>query len=168
MLVSFNLDAINSILAPKISEFFHRNKKDDLIKTVNFTVAVSSTISIVTFLFLITFSNFFLGIFGDEFEAGKWVLIILAFGQLLNCLSGSVGLLLQMTGHQKVYRTIMIYGLFLNIFLNLILIKPFGIEGVAIATMSSFVLWNLLGVYYVKKHLGISPYFNPFNNKTNG
>ena len=53
------------------------------------------------------FPNFFLGLFGDEFKTGVTAFIFLSCGRLISSFSGSVGNLLQMTGNQNVYGTIL-------------------------------------------------------------
>ena len=161
LLISFNLDAVNSILAPKVVEHFSKKDKESLRNTVRFTVGISTIISFLIFALLIVFQDFLLGLFGEEFKAGSWILIILGSGQLLNCLCGSVGIILQMTGHQRVYQKILLIGLSVNLILNFALVTTFGIKGVAFATFGSLIFWNILGVFYVKKFVGINSYFDP-------
>ena len=45
----------------------------------------------------------------------------------------------------------------MNILLNILLIKDYGIEGVAIATAVSMAAWNLIMLYYLRKKTGINP-----------
>ena len=162
LLVSFNLDAINSILAPKVSELYSSGNRKVLKKVLKFAVLITSVLSLATFFFLVIFGKPLLGMFGSIYVTGMTVLIILSIGQLLNCFCGSVGIILQMTGNQRTYRLILFYGLLINILLTLLLVKPYGIIGVAIATMCSMILWNLLGVYYVRRKLYLNSIINPF------
>lgn len=156
LLVSFNLDAINSILAPKVVALYHKDDPESLQKTIFFTVRLSSLIAGLIFLGMLVLHPFLLAFFGAEYKSGSWVLLILASGQLVNCLSGSVGILLQMTGHQLMYQRIMIAGLLINLVLNLLLAPLFGIEGIAFATFASILTWNFLGIYYCRRKLGLS------------
>jgi len=162
ILVSFNLDAINSILAPKIARFYSQGLKKRMEDTINFSVAISSIIALTIFSVLYFFDDFLLGLFGSEYIAGKYVLLYLSLGQLFNCLMGSVGTILQMTGNQKTYRRIMLEGLIVNILLNIILVGIMGIEGAAIATACSLIFWNVKGAYMVHKKLSLTSYFNLF------
>lgn len=168
LLVSFNLDAINSILAPKVVAM-HQSKDPGLLqKTITFSVRLSAMIAGFTFLALVLGHRFFLGFFGEEYLAGATVLIILSLGQLANCLSGSVGILLQMTGNQQLYKKIMIAGLLVNVILNIVLAPIFGLEGIAFATFASILTWNLLGVYLCKRKLGVTSHihFSPSKRKS--
>jgi len=161
LIIGFSLEALNSILAPKVSELYYGKQTKELQRTIQFTAKTNSLISLLVFLILLLFSETILSVFGEAFKEGKTILIILAIGQLFNCLSGSVGVILQMTGNQKTYRLIMLYALILNLVLNLILIKPFGVIGVAIATSSSMIIWNLIGVILIRRKLSIYPFYLP-------
>ena len=71
-------------------------------------------------------------------------LLILAFSQVINAMSGSVGIILNMTGKEKVFRNILFFALAINIVLNLFLIPIYGIEGAAIASASSLIYWKIV------------------------
>ena len=161
LIIGFSLEALNSILAPKVSELYYGIKTKELQKTILFTAKMNSIISLLVFFIILLFSETILSIFGEAFKEGKVILIILSIGQLFNCLSGSVGVILQMTGNQKTYRLIMFYALILNLILNLILIKPYGVIGVAIATSSSMIIWNLIGVFLIHKKLSVYSFYLP-------
>jgi O-antigen/teichoic acid export membrane protein len=161
-LIIFNLEAINSILSSKISSFYHENKLDELNRVIQFSSKVNIVIAFVVFLVLIFFSKFILNFFGSDFIIGRTALIILALGQLFNAFCGPVGNILHMTGHQKEFRNIMGVTLAVNILLNILLIKKFGINGAAVATTISLIIWNFSGVILIKKKLGINSYYTPF------
>jgi len=57
---------------------------------------------------------------------------------------------MQMTGKQKQYQYIAIISLILNLTLNFILIPKYGINGAAIATAISLLVWNMSGCIYLK------------------
>ena len=161
LLVSFNLEAVNSILAPKIVELYSKDDKRPVQDIISFSANVSSTVALITYFIIVLTHEWILQIFGLEFVQASTVLLILGMGQLFNCLSGSVGGILQMSGHQKTYQKSIIYALVVNLVLNFALIERFGIEGVAFATFASVLCWNFMGVYYTKKLLGLRSYFNP-------
>jgi O-antigen/teichoic acid export membrane protein len=59
----------------------------------------------------------------------------------------------------------MIMALFINLTLNFILIKPYGVIGVAIATSLTMIIWNLTAVIIIKKNLKINSFYYPLNIK---
>jgi len=165
LVIGFTLEALNSILAPKISELFYKKDVFALQNTINFTSKINISISIFMFLLILSFPTQILSIFGESFKEGKTILLILATGKLISSLSGSVGIILQMTGNQQIYKRIMIMALFINLTLNLILIEPYGVIGVAIATSLTMIIWNLSAVIIIKKKLKINSFYYPLNIK---
>ena len=85
-----------------------------------------------------------LGIFVSDFTAGYVALLVLLAGQLINAVSGPVGYVMTMTGHQ--HRAARIIGVcaFVNIVLNAMLIPLFGMSGAASATAITTAMWNLM------------------------
>jgi len=158
-LTSFALEAINSILAPKLAESFSKGEKQKFAKQVRISTKLNffSTLAIV--LVILPMHKWLLGIFGEEFVVGSFILIILCIGQFINSFSGSVGIILQMTGNQKTYQNIVFVALALNILLNFVLIPKYGGLGAAIATASSMAVRNLLGATFLKKKMGITTYY---------
>ena len=108
------------------------------------------------------FPDFLLGLFGEEFKVGVTAFIFLSCGRLISSFSGSVGNILQMTGNQNIYARILLLGAILNVVLNLILIPAYGINGAAIASMSSLIVWNLSMVLVVKQRFGFYTFYIPF------
>lgn len=81
-------------------------------------------------------------VFGPEYAAGALALAILCVGQLLNAGFGSVGNILNMTGHERDTVLGVAIGAISNVALNLLLIPPLGIDGAAIAIAMSLLIWN--------------------------
>ena len=156
MLASIILGSVNSILAPKISETFNNNKIDEFKVLIKQSTRIIFFISLPILIVLFLFPESLLSLFGQEFVIAKTTLLILLIGQAVNAMSGSVGLILQMTGKEKVYQNILLIALVFNIMLNLFLIPKFGIEGAAIASAFSFLFWNLSSVLYIYKRYKVS------------
>ncbi|MGJ5642996.1 flippase [Formosa sp. S-31] len=148
---SFTFQAIDSILAPKLSKAFHNDDMALFKRLVKFSTLINLGVSVVVVFGIILFKGFILGIFGTEFYMASTALIILCVGQLFNAICGPVGSILQMTGHQKVFQNILFIALIINISLNLLLVKKYGINGVATATAVSLAFWNVTSVVYIKR-----------------
>jgi O-antigen/teichoic acid export membrane protein len=82
-------------------------------------------------------------------------LLILAGGQLINALAGSVGLLMAMTGHQVESSIVLAVSAGLNVGLNYLLIPRYGLVGAALATGISTVVWNVTLAVRVRRLLGV-------------
>ena len=155
LFTTLTLSAVNSIVAPKLSESFNNNRNSEFKDIIRYSTRLIffSTIPILLLIFL--FPEFILSLFGAEFVIAKLALIILTVSQAVNALSGSVGTILNMTGKQKVYGSILLISLILNIVLNYILIPSYGINGAAVASACSLIFWNLYSVYYIYKQYNV-------------
>lgn len=158
-ITSFSLQAINSILAPKLAKSHANNNQEQFNKLITFTTRINFYITLFIVLALVVFNKTILKTFGAEFVVGGLPLIVLALGQLINSMSGSVGVIMQMTGRQKVYQNIVFLALLVNLLLNLTLVPSLGGLGAAIATAFSIICWNVTGAWYLKKRMKIKSYY---------
>ena len=156
MFSSIILFSINSIVAPKISDYFTKNKIDEFKEIIKKSSKLMFFLTMPVLIFVIILSDFILNIFGAEFLIGKTALRILVLGQFFNVLCGSVGYILNMTENHNIFRNIAVFAVLVNIILNLVLIPVIGIEGAAIASMVSLVLWNLISFIYIYKKFNVS------------
>lgn len=154
------LSSINTIIAPKISEFYYSKKSKDLIALINKSIKLKFILTLPIALLILIFPDFFLAIFGKTYLYGKNALMIIIAGQIINCVTGSSGLYLNMTGRQKVFQRIILVTLLINIILNIILIPSYGIEGAAFSTSLSILIWNIYSVIYIYKKDGIIMFLN--------
>ena len=151
VVTSFTFQALDSILAPKLSQAYHNKDMEGFKKLIKYSTILNFMISLIIVIVIIFFRSWILSIFGEEFSKASTALIILCFGQLFNAVCGPVGSILQMTGRQIIFRNILIVAFLLNIVLNLLLAPKYGITGVAISTAISLATWNILSVSYIKK-----------------
>ncbi|RSK41512.1 oligosaccharide flippase family protein [Mangrovimonas spongiae] len=158
-LTSFSLQAINSILAPKIAKSYQEGDVKQLKEMIKFATNTNFIITVIVVTLIFLTHSFLLGLFGPEFISGATLLFLLCIGQLVNSLSGSVGLIMQMTGLQKVYQNIVLIALLINIILNFILTPKYGAIGAAIATIISMAFWNIYSAIYLKRKKNIISYF---------
>ncbi len=163
-LTTFSLQAINSILAPKIAKSYNEGG-DDYKNLISFSTKLNFIISLLLVVLILVFQNYLLNLFGEEFVKGSLILIIFCIGQIINSFSGSVGVILQMVGKQKVYQNYVVLALAINIILTFMLTPAYGGVGAAISTVVSMAFWNIASVLYLKKNMGIVSYFNIFNFK---
>jgi len=162
ILTSISLRSVNSISAPKFSEYFFQNDYKSLGKVVRKSTKMTFWAAFPVTCIYIILPGFCLGIFGKSFTHGTIALSILGVSGLINVMTGSVGPLLQMTGHQKTLHRILWISVFLEVILNWALIPFFGVTGAAIASMVCSTIKNFSMVYYVRKYFGFSSVYFPF------
>jgi len=156
MLVVFGLQAVNQVLQPYFARLHARGELERLQRLVTYSARLIMLLAVPPVLVMLAFGGPLLEfLFGAEYRLGTIALAILALGQLANAAMGSVGMLLTMTGHERdTVRGVAIAAV-LNVVLNLVLIPPFDIEGAAVATAATLLVWNLVLRYYVHLRLNL-------------
>lgn len=156
MLVAFSLQVANAVLGPQFSRFYAQGDMVRLQHLVTQSARVILLTALPVALVFILFGALVVSwVFGAEFTTAHWPLAILAAGQLVNAGFGSVGFLLNMTGHESIAARMLWRTAFLNIVFNAVLIPLYGMNGAAIATTISLAIWNALLFRQVRQRLGI-------------
>jgi O-antigen/teichoic acid export membrane protein len=155
------LMAVNAIQAPTFAEIQsthdHQRLKSYVYNSTRLLFYATAPITIG----ILIFPEFLLGLFGKEFATAGSSLQILALGNFINCITGSVGILLMMTGHQEQYNRIIMVAAILGISLNFLLVPTMGIVGAAISSTVAKVFWNIAAVIYTYKKLGLVSIYLP-------
>ncbi len=153
----FVISAINAVAAPRFARL-HANNDEEIFRRFVHTLAhwlfwPTLGVSII----IAIGAPYFLQLFGSEFEQARLPLMILTFSHLINAGSGSVGYLLNMTGHHM--DSARVYGIttILHVGLSVIAIHVLGLTGAAIATAFTALIWNTWLHVIVQKRLQVSP-----------
>lgn len=155
MLASFMLATINNVLAPKLAELYARGEMDAMATTARRSAALVTLLASPVFLVLIFGAGKVLALFGPGFERGSLILAILAFGQLVNSLTGSVNYLLIVTGNEAIVRNVTTLAAAVLVVLCLILLPIYGALGAAVSAAVAVAGQNLFAAYEVWKKFGI-------------
>ena len=167
-LITFTLTSINSIAASQFSETHAVGDMVGFRKVASHSKRLIFWTTFPVGLIIFLFPATIISLFGDSVSSvsgGPLALMIMVFGYLINAVSGPVGTILNMTGHEVVYQNILLVAAVINILLCVLLIPQFGIHGAALASSVSMTTWNLLSVYYVKKKFNVLTLYIPFFNK---
>jgi O-antigen/teichoic acid export membrane protein len=159
MLTSFVLIAVNLVAAPRFAASAKLGKTEELRSTSLFCSRMMIIMATPVVVFMYFFAEFLMGLFGGEYIQAAHLLQILIIGQFVNVITGSVGYLLNMTGHEKDMRNVVFFSGPLALVLGVVLTPIYGATGAAVATAIAVASQNLLAVYMVKKRLG----FNTLN-----
>lgn len=154
--VAFALYTINTAVAPYFARLYALHDKARLQYLVTLSCRVIFLFSVPIVLILVLFGEKLLAIiFGKEYVQGYESLVVLVFGQLVNAATGSVSMLLNMTGHERDTAKGFMASALLNVALNFMLIPVFGMAGAAYASAFSLVLWNVMLMRLAYHRLGI-------------
>lgn len=149
LLMSFIHVAVNSIVAPKFADLYHRGDFTGLGDIARSSAGMLTVLSFPVLAVFLLFPSYVMNIFGESFMEGGTILSILAVGQFVNVATGSVGYLLIMSGNERAYRNNVSIAAALSVLLNLVLTPMYGLKGAAIATSLSIAFQNITASYLV-------------------
>ncbi len=156
-LAAFTLDALNTAIAPYISYTFEKKNMKRLQQILTKTSRIIFIFAVpVVLIFIIGGKPLLVFLFGKEYEASYLPLVILCIGQLVNTATGSVGILLAMTGRQAVFTKVILVSAILNLFLSVPFVMYFDTLGAAIVYSSLMAIQNIYLVFYVKSRLNFN------------
>ena len=99
-----------------------------------------------------------LSILPQKFSQGKYVVLFIGLAQLVNLAGGQNGFVLV---NSKYYRSIIVFNLILFAIIyvtNVLFIPKYGINGAALASVISLLIFNLLRILYIHKKLKVQPF----------
>jgi O-antigen/teichoic acid export membrane protein len=157
-LVSFSLMAINNMLGPKFAVLYADGKMGSLQRIARRFALVNVLIAIPAVAVLVFFGDHVLALYGEDFKEGRLALAILTTGQAVNCITGSVGIMLMMSGNERAVRNSALCAAVVVLSMSMLLIPSYGLTGAAIASASALVTMNLFSMTVVYRRLGFVIY----------
>ena len=150
------LQITGSAIAPKLATLSGKSLLKEMEKMIKQVTKGLSIIGLIPFVIFFVLWKKITRNLGSKFMNAYWILVILSIGQIVNLGTGAVGLILIMTGNEKVQSKLSIIFAILIIILNIILIKFWNAIGAAVATSLIITASNIFKVYFVKKIIGIN------------
>jgi O-antigen/teichoic acid export membrane protein len=100
-------------------------------------------------------AGWILGWFGAPFVAARGAVVLLTAAYLFSAGVGSVGYLLNLTGHEHHNARTLLWAAVIDVALNLALIPTMGILGAALATALTWVFVGLRLHHLTRRHVGV-------------
>lgn len=155
MLVELPLLLMNMSVQPFLSQFHVQKDKSSLQNALRGTATLASIPAIVVLSLFIWAGEDVLGIvYGVHYREAALVLVILSTGQLINVWTGSCGLVLAFTGHQKEMMYLTVVTSILSITIIILGGIYFGLPGIAIGVAFGRVAKNIASWYLVQQLTG--------------
>lgn len=154
-LIALAQQAINTVISPQISTFYTQGDYRSLNTLVTQSARIFSIYATCMAFFIFAFSEYLIFfVFGPEFTAAQWPLIVLIGSQTL-ALSffGFVGPVVAMMNGERFMSYSFIFCASLNVAMNLIVIPLYGLAGAALASGFTMVLLHVILFLYAKKTL---------------
>lgn len=156
MVISFPLVAINMVAAPRFAAYHNDGDTEGLRSLAKLCGRLMILVAGPLLVVIMIFTSDILRLFGDAYTSGVDVVRILALGQFINVITGSVNFLLNMSGFERDMRNIMIVTGPITILLLVVFTPIMGLYGAAIVTAFCTAGQNLAGVFFVKRRLGFN------------
>jgi O-antigen/teichoic acid export membrane protein len=155
MVVSFTLATVNSVLVPKFAELYATGDREALGRTARRSAQMITLLASPVFLVMLFGGSRVMSVFGADFAEGAPVLAVLALGQLVNTLTGSVNHVLIVTGNEVIVRNTVVLATVAQVGICALLIPLAGVTGAAVAAAVTTAGINLAAALMVWKRLGI-------------
>ena len=156
------LNSVNAASMPIVSELYANKNRDQLEHFYQTVTKWTLSFYLPVFLLILNFSRPILSIFGESFEAGAIVLIIVAGGNLFNAATGMCGVMITMTGNTWLDTANSFVSLMLVLTFSALLIPGMGMTGAAIAAASGVVVINVIQTLEVLVLFRFLPYNRTF------
>lgn len=154
-LIMFPLVAVQTALSPTFAGLQAAGDRLRLQRVVTRGTVLMFVLAFPIAFGLFLFGHQFLLLFGPSFVVGLPALRILVLAQFLSISMGPVGILLVMTGRERLAMIGFASGAIVNVGLAFLLIPRLGVEGAALAATASIVIWNLLLAVLTYRALGV-------------
>ena len=150
----------SGVIPPLVAELYAQGKVRQLERTLRVgATLVGVPALLVLFVFVFAGPWVMTTVYGEPIYAtGASYLVIKSIGRLVAVWTGSSGIALMMTGHQKDMMWTTMLGATLSVGGGLLVTPHFGATGIAVATASAQVVQNVIQLILARKHLGIWTY----------
>ena len=142
--VAIPLMIVNMVVPPFVAEMYFAGDRERLVRVLRGTATLAGIPAAIVLVAFIAFGDPILGnVFRDEYRQGATVLAILSVGRLVNVWTGSCGVTLGLTGHQRTLMGITSVTSVITVAAVYFSVQPYGIEGVATAVSAGVILHNV-------------------------
>lgn len=154
-LALLGINAVNMMLGPMLSKSTEDRAQLELLARKGAWISLS--LATIATLLIWVGAELLLRLYGAEYVESATCLRILTFGNWLNAATGSVGLLLILTGHHHLFARILVAAAVLHAGLCFVAASFGGRIEVAIVTTVTIVFWNSWAWLEVRRRIQINP-----------
>jgi O-antigen/teichoic acid export membrane protein len=155
-LVSVPLNIVIAVIQPMVAEYYSQGRTAELQRLLRVSATIAALPGVVALLCAMALAAPILGfLYGDVYASGAGVLIALALGQIVYVWTGASAIVLMMTGHERALMVLMGATGAVTVALMIALVKPFGINGVAIGSAIGIALQNLVMWLAARHYAGV-------------
>lgn len=146
------------VSAPLVASYWKTKAMHEMQALYRKATATNLVIGAGIFLLIWVNLDAIFSLIPGDYEAGRTVLLLLSIGKLFDMAAGLNGTIL-LTSKRYRYDLFFTIGLVVVAILsNLLLIPLLGMNGAALASMLTMVLFNLLRVLFIRHHFSLQPF----------
>lgn len=155
-LVSFPLLVLNAVVPPHIAETHGLGQHERLQDALRRATGFAAYASIAGFLIYVLFSAWVLQlIYGEFYRQAALVLIVIAFGRLVNVLAGPCGMVLMMTGFHRIIMWVNIVAGLVTVSSMVLVVGNYGLPGVAAVAAIMMIVQNATMLWLARRKSGV-------------
>jgi O-antigen/teichoic acid export membrane protein len=150
--------AMHNITYPLTAELLNSNNLSELRNLYQKTSLTLFIASGILFLLIILNLEELYELLPEAYRGGFYIVLLIGLAKVLDSILGNNNAILYSS---RYYRTVLLFGVclaILTIVLNLWLIPRFGIEGAALASFISVMIFTLLKLWYVYTKFKLLPF----------
>ncbi|NAY91070.1 oligosaccharide flippase family protein [Muricauda sp. JGD-17] len=150
--------AMHQITYPLTAELLNSGDTDglgSLYKKTSLTLFIAA--GLIFLLIILNLKELYL-LLPETYRGGFTIVFLIGLAKVFDSLLGNNNSILY---NSKYYKTILVFGMglaVLTIVLNIVLIPKLGLEGAALASFISIVLFNLAKLFFVRSKFGFLPF----------
>jgi O-antigen/teichoic acid export membrane protein len=156
-LLSLVLIAGGLATAPMMATLYEKKQTAELQRLCRQMAIAITVVTLLGFIFLVFTGSILLSIFNHNFVSAYPILLILAFGSMIDAVAGPTAYLMQMTSLESVHARLIAVIYVFVFFLQLIFVPQYGVIAAAISNAVGVIVWNCVGIYFLRKKIGIDP-----------
>jgi O-antigen/teichoic acid export membrane protein len=156
-LLSLVLIAGGLVTAPIMAAMYEKKQTKELQNLCRQMVLAIAVVTLLGFIFLVFTGNTLLSIFNPSFTSAYLILLILAFGAMIDAVSGPTAYLMQMTSLESVYARMLAVVYVFVFALQFIFIPKYGVLAAALSNTAGVVIWNCVSIYFLRQKIDVDP-----------
>ncbi len=164
VLVATPMIIFSGVMPPLVAELYAQGKIRKLERTLRSGATLVGIPALAVLIVFIVGGPWVMGtVYEPYYRQAAPILVVMSVARLIAVWTGSCGIALMMTGHQKAMMHITLASAGLSVGGGLLLAPHFGAMGVAVATAAAQVFQNLVQLFVAHRRLGIWTYvsFSP-------
>lgn len=158
VLIAIPGDSISRISMPLLSKSWKNKRMDEIELLYKKTSATQFLLGGILLVLMWGSIDNFYQLQREEYTAGKYVFLILGMAKLVNMMFGVNGQIISVSKYYRFDTTTAIILGVLTVITNYTFIPKWGIEGAAIATGMTIIIFNIIRFSFVYHKLKLQPF----------